>query len=180
MKGLSLLDLSETSIEKISESVNLTALLFRGCRKFTCVPSLAKLTALKRLNFYKSGIKEIPQALTQMLDLWLMVDAPITLVRFDERGKAVNLTKSDLRKSVASGGDCPVLLSQDIETLGIQTCCIDHLNKLERVLFVCVFIKHHSSSSNSCLCKQLVEIISTTSDHDGKQEERRRKSYRWK
>ncbi|GMN71890.1 hypothetical protein TIFTF001_054665, partial [Ficus carica] len=70
IKGLSLLDLSETPIENlpesISELVNLTALLLRGCRSLTYVPSLAKLTALKRLDFGGSGIKEVPQGMENL------------------------------------------------------------------------------------------------------------------
>ncbi|GMN71321.1 hypothetical protein TIFTF001_053384 [Ficus carica] len=73
MTGLGLLDLSETSIENlpesISELVNLTALLLRGCHQLMYVPSLAKLTALKRLDFYESGIKQVPQGMENLVRL---------------------------------------------------------------------------------------------------------------
>ncbi|GMN68784.1 hypothetical protein TIFTF001_037835 [Ficus carica] len=206
MKGLSLLDLSETPIENlpesISELVSLTALLLRGCLFLTYVPSLAKLTALKRLDFGGSGIEEVPQGmenlnrlrylefkrcnqlelipdgilcklsnlqylslgredcetkirweelvkLTKLEELYCMfndLDSFHACVRsmadggpthykllfgseapfaYQERGKVVNLAKSDLRKSVAVDGDCPVLLPQDVEILCMQNCCID-------------------------------------------------------
>ncbi|GMN68786.1 hypothetical protein TIFTF001_037836 [Ficus carica] len=206
IKGLSLLDLSETPIENlpesISELVNLTALLLRGCRHLTYVASLAKLTALKRLDFGGSGIKEVPQGmenlsrlrylgfngcnkfklipdgilcklpnllylslsredcemkirgedlvkLTKLEELYCMFYdfdcfnvyirsmadggpthyilqvGSINYFEFRERGKVVNFANSDLRKSVAVDGDCPVLLPQDVETLGIYKCRID-------------------------------------------------------
>ncbi|GMN28120.1 hypothetical protein TIFTF001_046205 [Ficus carica] len=211
IKELSLLDLSETLIENlpesISELVNLTALLLRGCRSLTYVPSLAKLTALKRLDFGGSGIKEVPQGmenlsrlrylefyrceqlkmipdgilcklsklhylslnrhdcetkirgeelveLTKLEELyckWYDHDRFNAYVRsmadggpthyilqvglvtfridpvflFKEGGKGVIFANSDLRKSVATAGDCSVLLPEDVEKLCIQKCCID-------------------------------------------------------
>ncbi|PON70598.1 NB-ARC domain, LRR domain containing protein [Parasponia andersonii] len=73
MKGLNLLDLSKTSIENLPESISglasLTTLLLRKCKKLKYVPSLAKLTALKKLDFYESGIKEVPQGMEKLVKL---------------------------------------------------------------------------------------------------------------
>lgn len=73
MKGLVVLDLSDTSIvklpESVSELVNLTALLLRKCHELRYVPCLEKLTALKKLDFFLSGIKQVPQGMQKLAKL---------------------------------------------------------------------------------------------------------------
>ena len=73
MKGLSVLDLSFTAIVKLPESVSdlmsLTALFLRKCFSLRYVPSLAKLKKLRKLDFYHSGIKFIPEGLDMLVNL---------------------------------------------------------------------------------------------------------------
>uniref|UniRef100_A0A2N9F0Q6 Uncharacterized protein n=1 Tax=Fagus sylvatica TaxID=28930 RepID=A0A2N9F0Q6_FAGSY len=70
---LEVLDLSDTSLEILPDSIsgleNLTALLLRGCNRLKYVPSLAKLTALRKLDLSHSGIKEIPQGMEMLVSL---------------------------------------------------------------------------------------------------------------
>uniref|UniRef100_A0A6N2KGN9 Uncharacterized protein n=1 Tax=Salix viminalis TaxID=40686 RepID=A0A6N2KGN9_SALVM len=54
LHGLKVLDLSRTNIDSLPDSVSdlegLTSLLLKGCRRLSSVPSLKKLSALKRLD----------------------------------------------------------------------------------------------------------------------------------
>ncbi|GMN73728.1 hypothetical protein TIFTF001_053072 [Ficus carica] len=208
MTGLGLLDLSETSIvnlpESISQLVNLTALLLRKCRQLMYVPSLAKLTALKRLAFGGSGIKQVPQGMENLVRLrYLEIDEchqlkiipdgvlcellnlqylslyqtrgattrgeELVFLRkleriycvlhdlngfnayvrslaeggpayyilqlgftdgvhwcaVDKHGKVVFLINCDISESVAKGGDCQLLLPQDVESLVLISCRIN-------------------------------------------------------
>ncbi|XP_056167322.1 probable disease resistance protein At4g27220 isoform X3 [Syzygium oleosum] len=73
MPALQVLDLSMTNIEmlpsSISNLVNLTHLLLRRCKCLRCVPSLANMRALRTLDFYDSGIEEVPEGLHELVNL---------------------------------------------------------------------------------------------------------------
>ncbi|GKU91015.1 hypothetical protein SLEP1_g4945 [Rubroshorea leprosula] len=73
MVGLKVLDLSGTSIkalpDSISNLVNLSALRLRKCKRLKYFPSLAKLSALKKLDLHKAGIEEVPQGMAMLVSL---------------------------------------------------------------------------------------------------------------
>ncbi|XP_030445276.2 probable disease resistance protein At4g27220 [Syzygium oleosum] len=73
MPALQVLDLSFTEIRKlprsISNLVNLKHLLLRHCECLRCVPSLANMRALRTLDFYGSGIEEVPEGLHELVNL---------------------------------------------------------------------------------------------------------------
>ncbi|XP_030930743.1 disease resistance protein SUMM2-like [Quercus lobata] len=80
LHGLKVLDLSDTGIESLPNSVfsleNLTALRLRWCRKLKHVASLAKLTTLWKLDLGRTGIKEVPDGLEMLVNLtYLDLDA---------------------------------------------------------------------------------------------------------
>ncbi|XP_023919071.2 probable disease resistance protein At4g27220 [Quercus suber] len=84
---LNVLDLSETSIVSLPNSVsdleNLTALRLMWCKNLKHVPSLAKLTALRRLDLTGSGIEEIPHGLEMLVNLrFLCLDDARYLKKF--------------------------------------------------------------------------------------------------
>uniref|UniRef100_A0A6N2KUG8 Uncharacterized protein n=1 Tax=Salix viminalis TaxID=40686 RepID=A0A6N2KUG8_SALVM len=70
---LKVLDLSETSIqnlpESISDLVSLTALLLRNCWNIRAVPSLEKLRALKRLDLCSTPLEKMPQGMECLTNL---------------------------------------------------------------------------------------------------------------
>ncbi|CAO2836047.1 unnamed protein product [Amaranthus hypochondriacus] len=73
-KALKVLNLSETSIKRlpnsISELKNLRALLLEFCRRLHFVPSLMKLTKLRELNFNCCwSLKDVPHGIEQLADL---------------------------------------------------------------------------------------------------------------
>ncbi|KAM3699253.1 hypothetical protein ACB098_05G011700 [Castanea mollissima] len=79
--GLKLLDLSNTAIESLPDSVlsldNLTVLTLSGCRNLKLVPSLAKLISLNKLDLGQTGITEVPDGLEMLVDLrYLSLNAP--------------------------------------------------------------------------------------------------------
>ena len=73
MKRLSVLDLSHTTItnlpESVSDLVNLSVLLLRECTKLIHVPSLAKLSNMRRLDLYRTGISELPKGVEMLINL---------------------------------------------------------------------------------------------------------------
>ncbi|XP_056167324.1 probable disease resistance protein At4g27220 [Syzygium oleosum] len=73
MPAVQVLDLSMTEIEmlprSISNLVNLTHLLLRHCGCLRCVPSLANMRALRTLDFFGSGIEEVPEGLHELVNL---------------------------------------------------------------------------------------------------------------
>uniref|UniRef100_A0A6N2LQU7 NB-ARC domain-containing protein n=1 Tax=Salix viminalis TaxID=40686 RepID=A0A6N2LQU7_SALVM len=70
-RGLKVLDLSKTNIQKLPESisdlVSLTALLLTNCKMLRDVPSLKKLMALKRLDLF--GTDVMPQGMECLTNL---------------------------------------------------------------------------------------------------------------
>jgi len=73
LHGLNVLDLSRTGIknlpESVSDLVSLTALLLSCCDKLKHVPSLKKLTALKRLDLYWTTLEKMPQGMECLTNL---------------------------------------------------------------------------------------------------------------
>ncbi|PON42756.1 NB-ARC domain containing protein [Parasponia andersonii] len=73
MKGLCVLDLSYTRIanlpESVSNLVNLTALLLKRCEELKYVPSLAKLKRLRKLDFFETGVIEVPHGMEMLVKL---------------------------------------------------------------------------------------------------------------
>ncbi|KAJ0074999.1 hypothetical protein Patl1_34806 [Pistacia atlantica] len=73
MQGLTILDLSYTSIEKLPDSIshltNLTALLLQYCQRLKLVPCLAKLVCLRNLNLEGTRIIEVPEGMEMLQKL---------------------------------------------------------------------------------------------------------------
>uniref|UniRef100_A0A2N9HRU8 NB-ARC domain-containing protein n=1 Tax=Fagus sylvatica TaxID=28930 RepID=A0A2N9HRU8_FAGSY len=73
MHELKVIDLSYNCIEYFPNSLsnleNLTSLLLRECDKIEHVPSLAKLTALRRLDLVQTTISEVPNGLEMLVNL---------------------------------------------------------------------------------------------------------------
>ncbi|KAJ6866180.1 hypothetical protein NC652_037667 [Populus alba x Populus x berolinensis] len=71
--GLKVLDLSDTDIEKLPDSIchltSLTALLLGWCAKLRYVPSLAKLKALEKLDLSYTGLEDLPEGMERLEDL---------------------------------------------------------------------------------------------------------------
>ncbi|XP_034922690.1 probable disease resistance protein At1g61300 [Populus alba] len=68
--GLKVLDLSDTDIEKLPDSIShltrLTALLLGWCAKLSYVPSLAKLKALEKLDLSYTGLEDLPEGMERL------------------------------------------------------------------------------------------------------------------
>uniref|UniRef100_A0A2N9I980 Uncharacterized protein n=1 Tax=Fagus sylvatica TaxID=28930 RepID=A0A2N9I980_FAGSY len=73
LHGLNVLDLSNTGIESLPNSVsnleNLTTLRLGECRYLNHVPLLAKLTKLRKLDLGRTGITEVPDGLDMLVNL---------------------------------------------------------------------------------------------------------------
>ncbi|GKV44746.1 hypothetical protein SLEP1_g51905 [Rubroshorea leprosula] len=73
MVGLKVLDLSDTGIEALPDSIsnllNLSALRLGYCIKLKYLPSVAELRALKKLDLHRAGIEEVPQGLEMLVSL---------------------------------------------------------------------------------------------------------------
>ncbi|CAA2977928.1 probable disease resistance At5g63020 [Olea europaea subsp. europaea] len=73
MRGLHVLNLSDTVIEYLPNSISdleeLKALLLNGCQNLVFVPPLGNLKALKELDLSHTGIKEIPQGVESLTNL---------------------------------------------------------------------------------------------------------------
>ncbi|GLU15737.1 hypothetical protein SLE2022_322060 [Rubroshorea leprosula] len=73
MPELKVLDLSETGIEALPNSISnlekLTSLRLQSCERLRYLPSLAKLRALKKLDLNKSGIEVVPQGMEKLISL---------------------------------------------------------------------------------------------------------------
>jgi len=55
--------------QTVSDLVSLTALLLNDCKKLRHVPSLEKLTALKRLNLSRTALEKMPQGMECLTNL---------------------------------------------------------------------------------------------------------------
>ncbi|KAG5226459.1 disease resistance protein [Salix suchowensis] len=70
---LQVLDLSDTDIEKLPDSIchltTLTVLLLGWCAKLIYVPSLAKLKALEKLDLSYTGLENLPEGMERLKDL---------------------------------------------------------------------------------------------------------------
>ncbi|KAL5823590.1 hypothetical protein ACOSQ4_021490 [Xanthoceras sorbifolium] len=73
MHGLMILNLSETTIESLPNSIfeltNLTALLLKHCYRLKWIPSLAKLRALRILDLGFTKINEVPTGMEMLTNL---------------------------------------------------------------------------------------------------------------
>ncbi|GLT31097.1 hypothetical protein SLA2020_058590 [Shorea laevis] len=73
MLELKVLDLSETGIEALPNSISslekLSSMRLRRCYSLKYLPSLAKLTALKKLDLNHSRIKVVPQGMEKLISL---------------------------------------------------------------------------------------------------------------
>jgi disease resistance protein RPS2 len=83
--GLKVLDLSDTDIEKLPDSIchlaRLTALLLGWCAKLSYVPSLAKLEALEKLDLSYTGLEDLPEGMESLKDLrYLNLDQSVVRV----------------------------------------------------------------------------------------------------
>jgi disease resistance protein RPS2 len=71
--GLKVLDLSDTDIEKLPDSIchltSLTALLLGWCAKLSYVPALAKLKAMEKLDLSFTGLEDFPEGMESLKDL---------------------------------------------------------------------------------------------------------------
>uniref|UniRef100_A0A2N9GVH5 Disease resistance protein At4g27190-like leucine-rich repeats domain-containing protein n=1 Tax=Fagus sylvatica TaxID=28930 RepID=A0A2N9GVH5_FAGSY len=159
LRGLNVLDLSNTRIESLPGSVsdleNLSTLRLTQCQNLKHVPSLAKLTALRKLDLMKSRIKEIPHGLEMLVNLrYLGLDAPISeadagevLFREEKVASAPAVPPGTFsRLTKFSIFRCP-----NIKTL-FTPGLLPNLGNLEEIDVRC--------------CEQLEEIISGESDED--------------
>ncbi|GLU15741.1 hypothetical protein SLE2022_322090 [Rubroshorea leprosula] len=73
MLELKVLDLSETGIEALSNSISnlekLSSMRLRRCRRLRYLPSFAKLRALKKLDLHLSKIEVVPQGMEKLISL---------------------------------------------------------------------------------------------------------------
>ncbi|GKV49047.1 hypothetical protein SLEP1_g55819 [Rubroshorea leprosula] len=73
MPELKVLDLSETGIEALPNSISnlekLSSMRLRGCWRLRYMPSLAKLIALKKLDLNDSRIEVVPQGMEKLISL---------------------------------------------------------------------------------------------------------------
>ncbi|GLT31087.1 hypothetical protein SLA2020_058500 [Shorea laevis] len=73
MPELKVLDLSQTGIEALPNSISnlekLSSMRLRQCYRLRYLPSLAKLTALKKLDLYNSMITVVPQGMDKLISL---------------------------------------------------------------------------------------------------------------
>ncbi|GLU08532.1 hypothetical protein SLE2022_254390 [Rubroshorea leprosula] len=81
MPLLKFLNLSYTGIEALPNSIcslkNLTALILRGCQSLERMPSLSKLTALKKLDLAEAGLCVAPNGIEMLENLeYLDLSAP--------------------------------------------------------------------------------------------------------
>ncbi|GKV49037.1 hypothetical protein SLEP1_g55809 [Rubroshorea leprosula] len=73
MPELKVLDLSETGIEALPNSISnlekLSSMRLRWCQRLRYLPHLAKLTVLKKLDLFRSRIEVVPQGLEKLISL---------------------------------------------------------------------------------------------------------------
>ncbi|XP_051117112.1 probable disease resistance protein At4g27220 [Andrographis paniculata] len=73
MCSLSILDLSETGIERLPDSFSdmksLKGLILVDCSKLECLPYLGKLKNLRELDLTNTGIQQVPQGMEELSNL---------------------------------------------------------------------------------------------------------------
>ena len=124
--GLKVLDLSDTDIEKLPDSIShltsLTALLLGWCAKLSYVPSLAKLKALEKLDLSYTGLEDLPEGMESLKDLrYLNLDRSVVGVLrpgiLPKLSKLQFLKLHQKSKVVLSVGGDEVSRLFDLETL---------------------------------------------------------------
>ncbi|KAF2285945.1 hypothetical protein GH714_009130 [Hevea brasiliensis] len=122
LHGLNVLDLSNTGIQNLPNSVttlvNLASLVVSGCAELRRVPSLANLRELKRLDLGFSGVEEVPDGL-EFLSKLMYLDLCGTSVKERRRRilpKSSHLQFLKLPLTLAVEGEEVASLSK-VETL---------------------------------------------------------------
>ncbi|XP_058106504.1 probable disease resistance protein At4g27220 [Magnolia sinica] len=120
MNSLKVLDLSETGIEYLPESVsnleNLCMLLLTRCKSLREVPSLAKLKRLMFLNLYNTGIKEVPHGIECLVNL-----------------KQLYVSSAEWTNGINAGGCNSLMLSDSNVKLNMGRCELSSLHCLSRL-----------------------------------------------
>ncbi|ESR65190.1 hypothetical protein CICLE_v10007349mg [Citrus x clementina] len=137
LTGLKILDLSGNSNllrlpDSISGLINLTALMVHGCFRLRHVPSLAKLSALKKLDLGGTEIDVVPQGL-EMLAHLTYLDLNWTRILQIPDGMLSNLSRiQHLRLDrVAFENAEDILRLMKLEIFGVR---FDHLQDYHRYL----------------------------------------------
>ncbi|KAL2531058.1 putative disease resistance protein [Forsythia ovata] len=138
LRGLYVLNLSETSIEQLPNSIShlekLNALLLGGCGNLVYVPPLEKLRLLRQLDLTGTSIEEVPKG--RLRSYHIILNEPGEVFGYDEYYppcKVVHLGYDSLADS--SLGVDENLLPQDIEELlfegsGLSCCLLDYFQML--------------------------------------------------
>nr|TKS18195.1 putative disease resistance protein [Populus alba] len=81
LNGLAVLDLSNTGIKSLPGSISnlvcLTTLLLMRCQQLRQVPTLAKLTALKKLDLVYTQLEELPEGMELLSNLSINREADL-------------------------------------------------------------------------------------------------------
>lgn len=138
MYSLKVLNLSETSIKKlpdtISELRNLRALLLESCKRLNFVPSLVKLTNLRELDLSLCwALKDVPHGMEQLVDLrFLDIEGTKDLCRLLSR----SLSKLSRIQCLKLDPDVQSISGDDLLKLGylerLEGCRIADVSSFNR------------------------------------------------